>query len=63
MDTTNLSPGAQWVLDEVIGAMQNAEEMGGTDGTDDYVALMERIKGECDTRIAAARANAAEDRE
>lgn len=52
-----LSPSARLVLGYVTDAMQNAEEMGGVEDTDDYLNLMASIKFECDRRIDAAKTN------
>jgi hypothetical protein len=40
---SNLSPSAAEILDNVITALQPAEELGGVDGTDEYIALMEAV--------------------
>lgn len=52
--SNKLSPGAEEILNQVLAAMQDAEELGGTDGTDDYLALMERIAEEAVKRHSAA---------
>ena len=49
-----LSPAAVDILDSVVIALQNAEELGGTMDTDDYLLLMEAV-----ATLAAERYNAA----
>jgi cobalamin biosynthesis Co2+ chelatase CbiK len=49
-----MSREAQRILRHVLDAMQDAEEMGGTESTDDYVKLMTAIQHECAQRIANA---------
>jgi hypothetical protein len=41
--TKKLSPSAAEILDNVITALQPAEELGGVADTDDYIALMEAV--------------------
>ena len=50
----NLSPLAEMVLNAVLKAMQDAEEIW---GPEDYVPLMEAIRCEANQRIATYRAN------
>jgi hypothetical protein len=38
-----LSPSATDILNQVKAALQPAEELGGVDGTSDYIALMEAV--------------------
>ncbi len=52
-----LSTAAQQRLEEVIAAMQSAEEMGGTLDERDYIHLMEAVIAGCKARIATVRAN------
>jgi hypothetical protein len=49
-----MSASARLIYDEVLSAMQHAEEMGGVRDHADYVALMEAIRAECWTRICAS---------
>jgi hypothetical protein len=41
--SNKLSPAALEIYFRVQNALQAAEELGGTDGTDDYLALMEKV--------------------
>lgn len=50
-----LGPGAAGIFDEVLAAMQNAEELGGPDAPD-YCALMDAIAAEATRRAATCRA-------
>lgn len=50
MINNKLSFGAQEVLKSVLAAMQDAEEMQGTNSTEDYVSLMDAIIAEAMTR-------------
>jgi len=52
----HLTPSAQQIFDNVVGAMQDAEEIWGP-GEENYVPLMEAIIAECNQRIATYRAN------
>ena len=47
----NLSASAHGIFYEVLHAMQNSEEIGGTDSTKDYINLMSVIIAECNQRI------------
>jgi biopolymer transport protein ExbD len=52
----HLEPAGQVVYDEVMAAMQNAEELGGPEGMD-YVALMANIIREAIIRARTFMAN------
>jgi len=52
-----LSAEAEEIFDKVIWELQNAEEMGGVEDDQDYLNLMEKIKTECEARIATCLAN------
>lgn len=55
--TTRLSGPAADIYDNVLAAMQDAEEAHGTDGAADYIALMERISAEALKRAQTCRVN------
>ncbi len=49
-----LSQGAALILSETLDVLQNAEELGGVDDTEDYVLLMTIVIAECQKRIQGA---------
>lgn len=50
-----LSINAEKVIDLVMNALQNAEEMNATEDTNEYILLMETLRSEIDTRIIGAK--------
>ena len=61
MDAPKLPSSSTMIYDRVIAAMQDAEEMGGVDGLDEYCALMRAIARECNNRIRNAAFAAAQE--
>ncbi|CAB4121830.1 hypothetical protein UFOVP26_33 [uncultured Caudovirales phage] len=52
-----LSYGASVIYEQVLNAMQEAEEMGGVKDDQDYINLMQAIVAECEERAAVAALN------
>ena len=51
---SKLSLSAESIYHRVLNALQDAEELGGTDGTNDYLDLMKKIAEEAVERHTAA---------